>query len=395
MSGIPNPSGPLAGVRVLDLSINVLGPLSCQLLADMGAEVIKVETPGGDPQRSFGATRHPGMSAFYMNLNRGKKGIVLNLKNANAREALMKLIDGSDVLVHSMRVKAAERLGIGWDAVHARNPRLVYACGTGYSQKGPRRDRAAYDDVIQGEAGIADLNRRANGRPGYIPMPFADKFCAYVQASAIGMALYARERTGMGQAVYTPMMESVVAFSLVEHLWGATYEPPVSPMGYPRMFIEHRRPFQTADGHVCLLAHTDEQWQRLFHVIERPDLAADARFATLASRSTHVAELYDALGACLLQRTTAEWCERFDAADLPNAPMATLEGLLQSAYLQQTGFMKRVEHPTEGVIVSMRPPVEFSHTPSPTPSHAPALGEHTVQILRSVGYSDADIAAMM
>jgi crotonobetainyl-CoA:carnitine CoA-transferase CaiB-like acyl-CoA transferase len=387
-------TGPLQGVRVLDLSINVLGPLSCQILGDMGAEVIKVEAPGGDPQRSFGPTRSPGMSAFYMNLNRSKKSVVLDLKKPAAREALMKLIEGADVLVHSMRVRAAERLGIGYEAIAQRNPRIIYACGTGYSQRGPKRDAAAYDDVIQGESGIADMQLRANGKPGYIPMPFADKFCGYMQASSIAMALYARERTGRGQAVFTPMLETLVAFNLHEHLWGATYQPALTPPGYPRMFIDQRRPFNTKDGHLCLLAHTDDQWRRVFEVIERVDLASDPRFASIATRSTHVQELYTALSDALMTRTTAEWRSRLDQADVPNSAATTLSELLGSDYLWSTGFFRAVQHPSEGGIVSPATPTEFSDTPVVGHLPAPRLGQHGAEILGGLGYSEAEWRGM-
>jgi crotonobetainyl-CoA:carnitine CoA-transferase CaiB-like acyl-CoA transferase len=201
----PAAAGPLAGVRVLDLTINVLGPVATQVLGDLGADVVKIETPQGDPNRDTGPSRHPGMSAMHMNVNRNKRSVTLNLKRPEAKEALLRLVEGSDVFVHSMRPGAADRLGISYETVAARNPRIIYAFGSGYRQDGPHRDYPAYDDVVQGESGIAALMSQVNGEPRYYPTVVIDKFCGYMLASCIGMALFARESTGLGQQVVVPM----------------------------------------------------------------------------------------------------------------------------------------------------------------------------------------------
>ena len=386
-------SGPLEGIRVIDLTVNVLGPVATQILGDMGADVIKVEPPTGDPIRKVGPTRSPDMGAFFLNCNRNKRGVMLDLKRAGGRAALLRLVDGADVFVHNMRASAADRLGLDHASLAARNPRLVYASGTGFRQNSRWRDRPAFDDVIQGMSGLADLHARRDGAPHFVPMVLADKFCGYVLASAIGMALFRRERTGQGQEVHVPMLETMLNLNLVEHMWGATLDEPGLGMGYNRMLTPHRRPYATLDGHICLLANTDEQWGRLYGVMERPELAQDPRFARLVDRSRNLDTLYAILAEVMAGRTTAEWQVRLDAADIPNGPVNTLEGLLEDDYLRETGFFQPMTHPSEGRMLTPAVPVAFSESPGAVRCLAPLLGEHTEAVLREAGFTKAEIAA--
>src|SRR5438270_11253645 len=282
--------GPLAGIRVIEVAIAVLGPLAAQVLGDMGAEVIKVETPDGDPMRQIGPARHPGMAAYFLNVNRNKKSLVLDLKRPAARAAMLRLAATADVFVHNMRPGAAARLGIDYPAISAANPRIVYAWASGYRADTASRDRAAFDDVIQGESGLAALNKGADGAPRYVPMVVSDKVSGHVLAGAVAMALFARERSGRGQEVHEPMMETMAAFNLVDHLWHGVFGEPEKGLGYPRMFTPYRRPYPTSDGHVCLLATTDRQWRNLFAGIDCSDLPDDPRFATIARRPAHSGE---------------------------------------------------------------------------------------------------------
>jgi crotonobetainyl-CoA:carnitine CoA-transferase CaiB-like acyl-CoA transferase len=387
-------SGALEGIRVIDLTINVLGPLATQILGDMGADIIKVEQPRGDDIREMAAKRNPGMSAYFLATNRNKRSIVLDLKTAAGRDALFRLIDGADVFVHSMRASAADRLGIGYAQVSARNPRIVYAFAPGYSPAGPYADLPAYDDIIQGTSGLAALNRRATGEARYAPTVLADKFCGNTMAAAIGFALFARERTGKGQQVVVPMFETMVSFLMVEHLQGAAFEPAVAPPGYTRVLSRHRRPYPTSDGHVCVLAVTDDQWNRLFGAIGRNDLAADPRFNTVAARSTYIDLLYGLLAEEICQHPTAEWLRRFTTADLPHGPVNDIDDLLRHEHLQATGFFRRFDHPTEGEIRHTDIPVQFSETPGSIARLPPRLGEHTEEVLREAGLSPAEIAAV-
>jgi crotonobetainyl-CoA:carnitine CoA-transferase CaiB-like acyl-CoA transferase len=388
-------SGPLAGIRVVDLTSAVLGPVATQILGDMGADVIKIEMPGGDPVRPLGPARHPGMGAYFLNINRNKKSVELDLKRPAARAALLRLVETADVFVHNMRLGAAERLGLDYPALAARNPRIVYAAATGFHKGGKYRDRPSFDDVIQGESGLAALNGGAGGEPRYVPMAVCDKICGYVLASAIGMALFHRERTGEGQDVHVPMLETMVAFNLVDHLWHGVLAEPEKGLGYPRMLTEHRRPFPTKDGHICILATTDAQSRHLFEAIECPELADDERFATLARRTDNIGALYAIVIDRMRRRTTAEWRERLDAFDVPNGVVTDLEGLLADPYLGEAGFFQQVEHPTEGKMLTMAIPVAFSASPGDS-FHLPPprLGEHTRSVLAELGYSAAEIAAL-
>jgi len=353
--------GPLAGVRVIDLTSAVLGPVATQILGDMGAEVVKVEPPQGDTMRQVGPTRGSDMAVMFLNINRNKRSVVLDLKREQARRALLRLIDGADVLVHNMRVGAAERLGLSYAALAPRNPRLIHASATGFRKDGRHRDRPAFDDVIQGMSGLAALNAmRDGGEPRYVPSAIADKFCGHVLASAVAMALYRRERTGLGQEVHVPMLETMVSFNLAEHLWGGVLDDPSLGLGYGRMFTPYRRPFRTNDGYLCMMANSDDQWQRLLSALGRPDLAEDPRFARLAQRAVNIGALYAIVEEVMRTRSTDEWQARLDAADVPNGPVHGLADLLEDDYLAETGFFRRVEHPSEGRMLVTAVPVDFS-----------------------------------
>jgi len=385
-------SGPLAGVRVLDLTINVLGPVATMILGDMGADVIKIETPEGDPNRQNGPARHPNMAAMHLNMNRNKRSVTLNLKRPEAREALLRMVESADVFIHSMRPAAAQRLGIDYEEIARRNPRIVYGYGCGYMPGGSRENDPAFDDVVQGEAGIADLMLRSVGQARYLPTVLVDKFCGYMLASAVGMALYARERSGVGQLVRVPMLETIVAFNLQEHLWGGAFDPPMgSGVGYVRLLSEHRRPYETRDGHICVLAVNDEQWRRLLPTIGRPELVTDPRFSTVDGRMKNIDHVYGVVSDQMKTQTTAEWHRLLDAIDIPNGAMARFEDMLNDAYLNETGFFHRYEHPSEGPMLTPCVPTQFSATPGGIHRHPPRLGEHNAEVFAALGYSEQEI----
>ena len=389
----PQSGGPLAGVRVIDLTQVVLGPFATQVLGDLGADVIKVESPAGDQTRQIGPSRTPGMGSYYANLNRNKRSVVLDLKRQPAMDALWRLIEGADVFVHNMRIGAMQRLGLGYAAVAARNPRIVYACATGFRQGSAMQESPAYDDLIQGISGMASLNAGPDCAPRYFPTVVADKVTGHVLASMIGMALFHRERTGQGQEVHVPMLETMLNFMLVEHFWYATLGEPEKGMGYPRMLTPYRRPFATKDGYLCVIAVSDAQWRTIFSAIGRPALIDDPRYGSIYARAQNVEEVYAILAEGLLQRTSAEWSELFTAADIPNGPANSLPDLMTDAYLKETGFFATAQHPREGRVTVTAVPPAFSASPGAVRRLWPALGEHTEEVLREAGLSDADIAA--
>jgi len=387
-------SGPLAGIRVIDLTTVVLGPYATQVLGDMGADVIKVESPDGDNCRWIGPHRSHGMGAYFAMLNRNKRSIVLDLKRPAAHAALLRLVEGADVFVHNMRLGAAQRLGLDYGSLSGRNQRLVYGCASGFRKGSSKQDDPAFDDLIQGMSGLAALNAGADGAPRYVPSVLVDKLTGQMLAGMIGMALFYRERTGRGQEVHVPMLETALSFLLVEHLWGAVLNQPELGLGYPRMLTPHRRPYATRDGYISVIAVSDTHWRRLFEAIGQAALIEDPRFATIAARSDNVDALYAVLGEGLRARSTAEWLGILGALDIPCGPANTLADLLDDEYLRETAFFQPMRHPSEGDVIVTAIPARFSESPPSVRRPWPALGEHTGEVLREIGYDAAAITAI-
>lgn len=387
--------GPLHGVRVLDLTSVVMGPYATQILADFGADVVKVEPPEGDIMRQVWPFRSPGMGHIYLNANRNKRGIVLDLKKPEAREACLALAKRADVLVYNIRPQAMARLKLAYEDVKAVNPRIVYAGCFGYSQKGPYAAKAAYDDLIQGAAGLPWLAREAGSDiPRYTPVIIADRSVGLHVANAVSAALYAREKTGKGQRVDVPMFESLLQSVLGEHLGGHTFEPQLGEGGYRRMLTEYRRPYATRDGYVCALIYNDKHWKAFFTLIGREDMLADERFAAPEGRSRNYDAVYGFVAGEMTRQGTAYWLEALERADIPVQRMNSLEDILADPHLAAIGYFQEIEHPSEGTLRSMRVPSEWSETAPEYRRHAPRLGEHTREVLREAGYSDAEIDAL-
>jgi crotonobetainyl-CoA:carnitine CoA-transferase CaiB-like acyl-CoA transferase len=387
-------SGPLAGIRVIDLTSVVFGPLATQMLGDMGAEVIKVEGPEGDTTRYTGPSRSRDMAALFMGLNRNKRSLVLDIKKPGAREVLWRLIEEADVFVHSMRPQKIEALGLGPDAVLKRNPRMVYAGLHGYRNGGPYSGQPAYDDVIQGQSGIASLMMSVAGEPRYVPLIIADKTCALAASNAICAALFSRERTGRGQFVEVPMFETMAFFVLAEHLYGHAFVPPESPLGYTRLLAPWRRPYRTKDGHICMLAYTDPQWRKFWDIVEKPELATDPRFIDLSSRSENISDLYRIAGEALGSRTTEEWLPIFRKHDIPCARISTLDDVFNDPHLAAVGLFQTAKHPTEGEIVMTELPFRFSETGASIDRLQPKFGEHSREILHEAGFSESEVRSL-
>ncbi len=388
-------AGPLDGVRVLELTSVVLGPWACQILGDMGADVIKVEPPGGDSNRQLGPSRHAGMSALFLTCNRNKRSVVLDLKQPAGRDALLRLAVGADVLVHNYRPAALTRLGLDYDAVRRVNPTIVF-CGTyGYSRRGPYRDRAAYDDSIQAASGIAMLPTMIGEDPRYLPTIVADKTTALAVVGAVVAALFHRERHGEGQEIEVPMYETLVSYVMAEHLFGRVFEPAEGTVGYTRLLSPHRRPYRTKDGYLAVLPYLNEHWRSFCEVAGRPELGADPRFATLSLRLAHIDDVYAETGRILEQRTTAEWLDILGRTNVPTMIVNSLDDLLADEHLVATGFWQQFEHPTEGRLNMPGIPMSFSVSPGDVRRLPPRLGEHSREVLREAGLDDDAIAAML
>ncbi|MEO8185926.1 MAG: CoA transferase [Burkholderiaceae bacterium] len=392
----PNTTGPLAGVRVIDMTTVFMGPSATQYLGDLGADVIKVEAPKGDSTRRVGPQGDLGLGPLFLGLNRNKRSIVLDLKQESGIEAVLKLVETADVLAYNVRPAAMGRLGLGYERLAKINKRLVYAGMVGFSQRGRYAKMAAFDDMIQAASGLpVALAKATDGVPRYLPTTIADRSVGIYAFGVIAAALYARSQTGLGQALEIPMFETMVPYVLGDHLYGHTFVPPQGDFGYPRVMSPNRRPYKTKDGYVCCLVYHDHHWKTFLTAVGRADLlVTDPRFENIRTRTEHIDDLYQIVSDEMEKKTTEEWRQILQTGDIPVFPMHTFDSLLKDEHLADIGFFKEVEHPTVGKILDLGVPSEWSGTPPDNHRPVPRLGEHTEEILREIGYSDAAIEEM-
>lgn len=397
MSASVDSGGPLAGVRVLDLTAVLMGPFATQLLGDMGADVIKVEAPSGDTSRGIGPMRHPGMGAGFLHVNRNKRGVCIDLKHEDGRQVLLELARSADVLIYNVRPAAMRRLRLGYEDLAAVNPKIIYAGLVGYGQNGPYAEYPAYDDLIQGAVGLPALTARVgDGVPRYVPIVFVDRAVGLAGVNAITAALFQRERTGRGQSLEVPMFETMVPFALGEHMAGASFEPPLGPVGYARLLAPERRPYETANGHVCAVIYTDRHWRSFYDITGRGDaFDQDPRVRNIGERTRHIAELCEESAGHFRQDTTENWLVRLNAADIPCMRLNTPESLMSDPHLQSVGLFERVEHPSEGPIVQIRPAVSSSEPQRAQMLPAPRLGQHTREVLSEIGLDASRIRQLI
>lgn len=389
-------SGPLHGVRVLDLTSVVMGPYATQILGDFGAEVVKVESLDGDNMRWVWPFRNPGMGHIFLNANRNKRSIALDLKKDAAREACLALAARADVMVYNIRPQAMARLKLSYDDVRKVNPGIIYVGCFGYSQRGPYAAKAAYDDLIQGASGVPWLfARQSQQAPRYAPMIIADRSVGQQVATAVCAALFHRSRTGEGQRIDVPMFEHLLPAVLGEHLGGETFVPAAGPMGYARMLSPDRRPYQTKDGYVCALIYNDKQWKSFFALIGQEAMMETPEFATYEARSKNYDQVYGMVAEEMKKRTTDEWIAGLERADIPVQRMNSLEDILADPHLEAIGYFREVEHPSEGRLRTLAPPSEWSASQPDYRRHAPRLGEHTREVLREIDYPPERIEALI
>ena len=387
--------GPLAGVRILDLTSVLMGPYATQIFADLGADVIKIESPDGDTTRHLPPGRDEGRGGMFLNVNRGKRSLVLDLKQPAARAALLALARDADVFVHSMRSQAIGRLGLDYQALRDANPKIIYANLYGFARSGPYRDYPAYDDIVQAASGLVDLQARlSDGKPTYLGTVVADKVAGLTGAYSIIAALFARERSGEGQELEIPMFETLVSFTMIEHLCGSLFEPPLGPPEYARVIAASRRPYATSNGHVGVMIYNDKHWHSFFAALGDPEWSKDEMFSTLASRTRNIGAVLDRVAETLAERTTAEWLDLFRDAHIPAMAIASTQDLLHDPHLVETGFW--VERDTElGMLRYPGIPTTFSGTPGEIGDEAPALGGDSRAILSEAGFDEDDINALI
>lgn len=384
--------GPLSGLRILDLTTVLFGPFGAQTLGDWGAEVIKVEGLGGDMWRNSGIFRNRGMSGQFMAANRNKRSIAVDLKHAQGKEVLRRLIPTVDALVSNVRPAGLARLGFSYETCRELNPRMVYAVATGFGQDGPWAARPAFDEVIQAASGFASA-MGTDEQPEFVPSLIGDKICGMALTAAVTAALLHRERTGEGQMVEVPMLETLASFNSIEMFGGKAFVPPIGPTGYKRM--KARRPVKTKDGWLTMLPYSGENWVAFFEAVGHPECIEEFAVKEPVARARNIDRIYDKMREIAVTRTTAEWEALLLRIDVPHTAFAKLAEVERQEHLAAVGLFQEVDHPSEGKLLQARPPARFSKSPASVRRLAPRLGEHTREVLAEAGYSAAEIKALV
>jgi crotonobetainyl-CoA:carnitine CoA-transferase CaiB-like acyl-CoA transferase len=374
----------------------VVGPICSRVLADQGADVIKVEAPGGDILRALAyGSRNPGMSGKFINFNRNKRSICLDLKKPEGREAVLRLVRDADIFVSNVRPAALERAGLGPEALAAENPKLIYCSIVAFGKGGRYYNQPAYDPIIQSLSGVAGTLHRAHGEPKFVPMVMTDHLTGLIAAQSIGFALYRREKTGVGELVEVPMLENAASFVTSEHMGAATFVPPEGESGDGRLLTPQYRPQPTKDGYITISPNTNAQAFGFFDAIGRPELKTDPMFDSPGARTTHAAEYFEVRAAGLVQKTTDEWLKIFSELDIPAARYNSIDDLFTDPHLADVDFFQEEEHPTEGLIRRTKVPNTFSGGMRQNETHAPRQGEHTAEVLAEAGFSADEIASLL
>ncbi len=386
------PPGPLTGFRILDLTTVLFGPFGTQTLGDWGAEIVKIERPTGDTWRNAGQFRNRGMTGQFMAVNRNKRSLALDLKREEGKEVLRRLIPNAHALVSNIRPAGLARLGFSYDACRALNPSIVYASATGFGQDGAWCARPAFDEIIQASSGFASA-MGTDDEPAFVPSLIGDKICAMALTSAVTAALLHRERTGQGQMVEVPMLETLAAFNSIEMLGGHAFEPPIGPSGYKRM--KARRPVKTKDGWMTMLPYSGDNWCAFFEAVGHPECIEEFAVTDPVRRAQNIDRIYARMREIAPERTTAQWEELLLSIDVPHTAFARLAEIADQPHLKSVDLFQSVDHPTEGKLLQARPPTRFSETPARIRRLAPQLGEHSRKILLEAGFDRTEVEALI
>jgi crotonobetainyl-CoA:carnitine CoA-transferase CaiB-like acyl-CoA transferase len=385
----------LAGLKVVDLTTTYLGPYATRFLGDMGADIVKVEPPGGDVGRFPRPGRSPDMGAGFINTNRNKRSLCLDLKTGEGQGVVRRLVRGADVFVHNMRPSSAARLTLGYDELTKENPALVYCFSAGFGQDGPYADEPAYDDIIQAASGLAHLNAGPDGAPRFLPSILCDKYAGLSLGFAILAGVVQRLKTGKGAYIEVPMFESMVSFLMTEHLAGRSFVPPLGGAGYERLLSPNRKPYKTRDSFAAIMPYTTQHWLRFFKLIGRDDLAREDWTADPVTRSERVETLYALIAEVAPTRTTGEWLTALKEVDIPCGKVNTLADLFDDPHLVQSGFFAEMSHPSEGALLGTRPPFKVENGNPGPDLPAPRPGQHTRDILQEAGYSQEEAESLV
>jgi len=385
-------STPLGGVRIVELATVLMAPLGIQVLADLGADVVKIESSRVDPLRFTGPEVAAGLSDVALNLHRNKKSAYLEVRTPQGRAVLSGLIKTADVFVTNLRPNALTRLGVDYDSVRRLNPTIIYCESHGYRSDSPEAERPAYDDTIQAEAGLTTLMSHAGKEPAFFPSALVDKVCALYIVQGILAAMFARSQTGLGQRVEVPMYDTMLAFNLVEHLSQAVY--PGKVPGYARVLSPHRGPYKTADSYVVIMPYSDNDWRDLYRAVDREEELNHPSFANVVSRHADTKHVYGSLARLLRGRTTEEWLNLCEELGIAVGSVHDLESIVEDPLLHR-GVLSEVEHPLVGRYRHIKYPLRFNGERVPLRRVAPIVGQDTCEILTDLGMTAADIDQLL
>ncbi len=386
---------PLAGLKVIDLTNIIMGPYTTQLLGDLGADIIKVEDISGDMTRNIGIQKSSNMSSMFLGVNRNKRSLVLDLKKNICKQVLWKLIKTSDVFIHNMRPNKIINLGFSPLKIKKKNNKIIFVGLYGYGKHGEYTGQPAFDDIIQGQSGLASLYQLSKNEPIFVPSVVADKTIGLLASTALLSAYIKFLKTGEGSCVEISMFEGMASYTLLEHQYGQIFLPSKDTIGYPRLLSKSRKPYKTQDGYICIMPYTDKQWFKFFEIINKKELKNDRRFSTIKARSKVINILYKKVEKSVRKQTNEKLCRILKKNDIPHGVLNTLDNLKNDKHLKKVKFFRKIKHPSEGDLLIPDTGIKINNKSLPIRKHQPSLGENSVEILKEIGYDDLEIKKIL